>query len=109
MKNDVTKFLLKNICQIFKKTSPQFITNCITKVWDSFVPVFFTDLNTYIHKCNILIFSSLVPLPGLFPLYIYIMLNLNGMRANDVTSENCRRKTPGQAEQKPNRKFVRKL
>jgi len=48
------KIMLQNsfktfFCQIFKKTSPQFIANCITKVWDSFVPVFFTILNTYIH------------------------------------------------------------
>ncbi len=39
------------------------------------------------------------------------MLNLSwdASLPNDVTSENCRRKTLGQAKQKPNRKFVRNL
>jgi hypothetical protein len=112
------KIPLKYFCQNFKKTSPQFIGNCITKVWESFVPGFFTILNTYIHKCNKLISSIFsfffsCPLARCFS-FIYFYMYLFNAKSflgcelpNDVTSENCRRKTLGQAKQKPNRKFVK--
>ncbi len=60
MKNYVTKFLIYLIFAKLLRKPPQFISNYITKVWNSFVPGFFTILNTYIHKCNKLIFFSLL-------------------------------------------------